>query len=204
MIGNMGFFGFCLCVLLNWFDVMDEFVVFQGVSYFCGVVCWMFYGVLVCGFVIGIGMFEGEEFLLFCGFWIYKFSEQDCYVLIYVLLDSWLVLGVFEFCIMLGVEMVFDICVVLFLCVDMNNIGIVLLILMYWFGLIDRMWVDDYCFVVYDSDGLQMLNGSEQWLWCVLLGYLMLQILVFMDQDLLGFGLVQCVCSFDVYQDVEV
>ena len=202
-IGNMGFSGFRLRAPLNRPDVMDEFVVFQGASYFRGVARRTLYGVSARGLAIGTGTPEGEEFPLFRGFWIHKPSEQDRYVMIHALLDSRSVSGAFEFRITPGAETVFDTRVALFPRVDMNNIGIAPLTSMYWFGPTDRTRVDDYRPAVHDSDGLQMLNGSEQRLWRVLSGHSTLQTSAFMDQDPLGFGLAQRARSFDAYQDAE-
>lgn len=97
----------------------------------------------------------------------------------------------------------FDTRVALFPRQDMNNAGIAPLTSMYWFGPTDRTRVDDYRPAVHDSDGLQMLTGSEQRLWRVLSGHSTLQVSAFMDENPLGFGLAQRARSFDAYQDAE-
>ncbi|SMO51148.1 glucan biosynthesis protein [Paracoccus laeviglucosivorans] len=202
-IGNMGFSGFRLRAPLNRPDVMDEFLVFQGASYFRGVARGTLYGVSARGLAIGTGSPEGEEFPLFRGFWIHKPNPQDRYVMIHALLDSRSVSGAFEFRITPGAETVFDTRVTLFPRQEMTTVGIAPLTSMYWFGPTDRTRVDDYRPAVHDSDGLQMLNGGEQRLWRVLSGHSTLQTSAFMDQDPLGFGLAQRARSFDAYQDAE-
>lgn len=202
-VGNMGFSGFRLRAPLNRPDVMDEFAVFQGASYFRAVARGTLYGISARGLAIGTGSAEGEEFPLFRGFWIHKPSDQDRYVTIHALLDSRSVSGAFEFRITPGAETVFDTRVALFPRQDMNNAGIAPLTSMYWFGPTDRTRVDDYRPAVHDSDGLQMLTGSEQRLWRVLSGHSTLQVSAFMDENPLGFGLAQRARSFDAYQDAE-
>lgn len=202
-IGNMGFTGFRLRTPLNRPDVMDEFVVFQGASYFRAVARGTLYGLSARGLAIGTGSAEGEEFPLFRGFWIHKPNPRDRYVRIHALLDSRSVSGAFEFRITPGAETVFDTRVALFPRQDMRTAGIAPLTSMYWFGPTDRNRVDDYRPAVHDSDGLQMLSGSEQRLWRVLSGHSTLQSSAFMDVDPLGFGLAQRARAFDAYQDAE-
>lgn len=202
-IGNMGFSGFRLRAPLNRPDVMDEFCVFQGASYFRAVARGTLYGISARGLAIGTGSAEGEEFPLFRGFWIHKPGAQERSVLIHALLDSKSVSGAFEFRVTPGAETVFDTRVALFPRQDMSNAGIAPLTSMYWFGPTDRTRVDDYRPAVHDSDGLQMLTGGEQRLWRVLSGHSTLQISAFLDQDPLGFGLAQRARSFDAYQDAE-
>lgn len=202
-VGNMGFSGFRLRAPLNRPDVMDEFVVFQGASYFRAVARGTLYGISGRGLAIGTGSAEGEEFPLFRGFWIHKPNERDRYVVIHALLDSRSVAGAFEFRITPGAETVFDTRVALFPRQEMRNIGIAPLTSMYWFGPTDRTRVDDYRPAVHDSDGLQMLTGGEQRLWRVLSGHSTLQVSAFMDENPLGFGLAQRARSFEAYQDAE-
>ena len=202
-VGNMGFSGFRLRAPLNRPDVMDEFVVFQGASYFRAVARGTLYGISARGLAIGTGSAEGEEFPLFRGFWIHKPNDRDRYVVIHALLDSRSVSGAFEFRITPGAETVFDTRVALFPRQDMRNIGIAPLTSMYWFGPTDRTRVDDYRPAVHDSDGLQMLTGGEQRLWRVLSGHSTLQVSAFMDENPLGFGLAQRARTFDAYQDAE-
>lgn len=202
-IGNMGFSGFRLRAPLNRPDVMDEFAVFQGASYFRAVARGTLYGISARGLAIGTGTAEGEEFPLFRGFWIHKPSGQERSVLIHALLDSRSVAGAYEFRVTPGAETVFDTRVALFPRQDMTNAGIAPLTSMYWFGPTDRTRVDDYRPAVHDSDGLQMLTGGEQRLWRVLSGHNTLQVSAFVDQDPLGFGLAQRARNFDAYQDAE-
>lgn len=202
-VGNMGFSGFRLRAPLNRPDVMDEFAVFQGASYFRAVSRGGLYGLSARGLAIGTGTAAGEEFPLFRGFWIHKPNERERYVVIHALLDSKSVSGAFEFHITPGAETVFDTRVALFPRQEMASAGIAPLTSMYWFGPTDRSRVDDYRPSVHDSDGLQMLTGNEQRIWRVLSGHSTLQVSAFSDNNPLGFGLAQRARQFDAYQDAE-
>lgn len=77
VIKDFGYVGFCVFYLINKVDKQDEIVIFFGVSYFCVVGKGQVYGLLVCGLVIDIVLFLGEEFLCFCEFWIEWLKVQD-------------------------------------------------------------------------------------------------------------------------------
>lgn len=201
--GNMGFSGFRLRAPLNRPDVMDEFAVFQGASYFRAVARGTLYGISARGLAIGTGTAEGEEFPLFRAFWIHRPGDQERHVTVHALLDSRSVSGAYEFRVTPGAETVFDTRVALFPREDVRNAGIAPLTSMYWFGPTDRSRVDDYRPAVHDSDGLQMLTGGEQRLWRVLSGHSTLQVSAFMDENPLGFGLAQRARDFEAYHDAE-
>lgn len=202
-VGNMGFSGFRLRTPLNRPDVMDEFAVFQGASYFRAVSRGTLYGLSARGLAIGTGSPEGEEFPIFRSFWIYEPDPQDRSVRINALLDSKSITGAFEFVISPGAETVINTRVSLFPRRDLSNVGIAPLTSMFWFGPADRKRIDDYRPSVHDSDGLQMLTGSETRLWRALSGPSTLQASAFMDNDPLGFGLAQRARNFDDFQDAE-
>lgn len=202
-VGNMGFSGFRIRTPLNRPDVMDEFAVFQGASYFRAVARGTLYGLSARGLAIGTGSPEGEEFPLFRAFWIYEPDPQDRTVKVNALLDSKSITGAFEFILSPGAETVINTRVSLFPRRDLSNVGIAPLTSMYWFGPADRKRIDDYRPSVHDSDGLQMLTGSEARLWRVLSGPSTLQASAFMDNDPLGFGLAQRARAFEAFQDSE-
>ena len=202
-LGDMGWSGFRIRAPLNRPDVMDEVAVFQGASYFRAVARGTLYGLSARGLAIGTGSPEGEEFPMFRDFWITKPGPRERSVLIYALLDSRSVSGAFEFRITPGAETLFDTRVAIFPRNDMKNCGIAPLTSMYWFGPTDRSRVDDYRPAVHDSDGLQMLTGKEERIWRVLSGHSTLQTSAFVDDNPLGFGLVQRARDFESYKDAE-
>lgn len=202
-VGDMGFSGFRLRTRLNRPDVMDEFAVFQGASYFRAVSRGTQYGLSARGLAINTGRPEGEEFPIFRAFWIYRPEAQDRTLRINALLDSRSVAGAYEFILSPGAETIVNTRAVLFPRRDLTNVGIAPLTSMYWFGPSDRRRVDDYRHAVHDSDGLQMLTGQESRLWRVLSAPATLQFSSFMDNDPLGFGLAQRAREFTDYEDAE-
>ncbi|TWI38211.1 glucans biosynthesis protein [Paracoccus sulfuroxidans] len=202
-IGDMGWSGFRVRAPLNRPDVMDEFLVFQGASYFRAVARGTLYGQSARGLAIGTGSPEGEEFPIFRSFWIHRPGPQDRSVLVHALLDSKSVSGAYEFRVTPGAETTIDTRVALFPRNELSKVGIAPLTSMYWFGPADRVNIDDYRPAVHDSDGLQMLTGAETRLWRVLSGPSTLQMSAFMDNDPLGFGLAQRSRDFETYKDAE-
>ncbi|MDF3604749.1 glucan biosynthesis protein [Paracoccus sp. DMF-8] len=202
-VGNMGFSGFRLRTPLNRPDVMDEFAVFQGASYFRAVSRGTLYGLSARGLAINTGRPEGEEFPIFRSFWIYDPESQERSVRVNALLDSRSITGAYEFILSPGAETIINTRAVLFPRRDVQNIGIAPLTSMYWFGPGDRSRIDDYRPSVHDSDGLQMLTGSETRIWRALSGPTTLQFSSFMDNDPLGFGLAQRARDFRSYEDAE-
>lgn len=202
-VGDMGFSGFRLRTRLNRPDVLDEFAVFQGASYFRAVSRGTLYGLSARGLAINTGRPEGEEFPIFRSFWIYRPDPQDRTVRVNALLDSRSVSGAFEFILSPGADTVINTRVALFPRRDLLNVGIAPLTSMYWFGPADRRRVDDYRPAVHDSDGLQMLTGHETRLWRSLAAPATLQFSSFMDNDPHGFGLAQRARNFIDYEDAE-
>ena len=201
--GNMGWSGFRLRTILNRPGVIDEFLVFQGATYFRAVARGTIYGLSARGLAIKTGSPDGEEFPLFTDFWIQEPAEGSGWVRIHALLDSKSVAGAFQFDVNPGAVTMVRTRVALFPRVDLQNTGLAPLTSMFWFGPASRREVDDYRPAVHDSDGLQMHTGAGQALWRTLGAHKTLQISSFVDNNPRGFGLVQRSRDFDDYQDAE-
>ncbi|PID64084.1 MAG: glucan biosynthesis protein G [Gammaproteobacteria bacterium] len=202
-LGDMGWSGFRLRAPLNRPDVMDEVAVFQGASYFRAVARDTLYGLSARGLAIKTGSREGEEFPIFRSFWLHEPDTTDGIVVINALLDSRSVSGAFEFHIKPGAETLITTRVALFPRVDIDHIGIAPLTSMFWFSPADRAGVDDYRPEVHDSDGLKIINGNGERLWRQLVNPATLQLSAFVDENPVGFGLVQRERDFTDYQDAE-
>ena len=201
--GQMGWSGFRLRTILNRPGVMDEFLVFQGATYFRAVARGTIYGLSARGLAIKTGSPDGEEFPLFTDFWIQEPTDGSGWVRIYAALDSKSVAGAFQFDVNPGAVTSVRTRVALFPRVDLQNTGLAPLTSMFWFGPASRREVDDYRPAVHDSDGLQMHTGAGQALWRTLGAHKTLQISSFVDNNPRGFGLVQRSRDFDAYQDPE-
>lgn len=202
-VGQMGWSGFRLRTELNRPDVLDEFAVFQGASYFRAVSRGTTYGLSARGLALNTGLPEGEEFPLFRTFWLHQPGPYDRSVTIHALLDSKSVAGAYEFVLEPGGDTVIATRAALFPRQQLKSVGIAPLTSMFWFSAADRDDIDDYRLAVHDSDGLRMLTGGGKRLWRVLSGPPTLQLSDFQDTDPGGFGLVQRARDFDDYQDAE-
>jgi glucans biosynthesis protein len=202
-VGNMGWSGFRVRTTLNRPHVMDEFLVFQGASYFRAVARGTLYGLSARGLAIKTGSPDGEEFPLFTDFWIHQPQPGDETVRIHAVLDSRSVAGAFQFDIRPGAVTMVQTRMALFPRVDLRETGLAPLTSMFWFSPASRRAVDDYRPACHDSDGLQMHTGAGQELWRSLMAPKTLQISAFMDRDPKGFGLVQRARDFETYQDAE-
>jgi len=202
-IGNMGWSGFRVRTVLNRPGVMDEFLVFQGASYFRAVARNTLYGLSARGLAIKTGSPDGEEFPLFTDFWIHEPDEDTQGVRIHAILDSRSVAAAFEFDVTPGPLTMVRTRVALFPRVDLRETGLAPLTSMFWFSPASRRTVDDYRPACHDSDGLQMHTGAGQALWRGLMAPRNLQISGFQDTDPRGFGLVQRARDFETFQDAE-
>ncbi|MBC7140292.1 MAG: glucan biosynthesis protein [Defluviimonas sp.] len=200
---DLGYSGFRLRSRINRVDVLDEFAVFQGASYFRAIARNMVYGLSARGLAIGTGSPTGEEFPVFRAFWIVTPAPADQKVLVRALLDSPSCAGAFEFEITPGETTAMQIRCTLFPRSEITEIGIAPLTSMYLFGPGRRARVDDFRNSVHDSEGLQMITGDGERLWRPLNNPRRVQISAFQDNNPKGFGLSQRHRDFDHYQDDE-
>ncbi|WP_282602451.1 glucan biosynthesis protein G [Paracoccus sp. PARArs4] len=202
-VGDMGWSGFRMRTFLNRPGVMDEFLVFQGASYFRAVARGTLYGLSARGLAIKTGSPDGEEFPLFTDFWIVEPQPGDEGVRIYAILDSKSVAAAYQFDVTPGAVTMVRTRMALFPRVDLRETGLAPLTSMFWFSPASRRAVDDYRPACHDSDGLQMHTGAGQNLWRGLMSPRNLQISSFVDSNPKGFGLVQRAREFETFQDAE-
>ena len=80
--------GFRVRSRINSNKVWDEFLVFQGASYFRAVAKNLLYGLSARGLAIDTGEPSGEEFPVFTHFWIERPAPRATAIVIYALLES--------------------------------------------------------------------------------------------------------------------
>lgn len=200
---DMGYSGFRVRAPLNKPDLMDEFLVFQGASYFRAIAKNQAYGLSARGLAVRTARPEGEEFPAFTDFWIERPAERADKIVMHALLQSPSVVGAYTFTADPGDETIIDVEVALFPRVDVEAFGIAPLTSMFLFDASNRSRFDDYRAAVHDSDGLEIVNGRGERLWRPLANPRALQVSAFLDDSPAGFGLVQRKRSFDDYQDAE-
>ncbi|MEX0740405.1 MAG: glucan biosynthesis protein G [Pseudohongiella sp.] len=184
-------------------EYQDEFVVFQGASYFRAVSQGQSYGLSARGLAIDVAEPSGEEFPVFREFWIERPSSRADSIVVHALLDSPRVTGAYRFGIYPGAPTRMDVEATLFARSELRHIGIGTLTSMYTFGSMDASDIPDYRSAVHDSNGLAMINGQGEHIWRPLNNPRGLQISAFMDYNPQGFGLMQRHRTLEEYQDLE-
>lgn len=198
-----GFSGFRVHAPINRPDYYDEFMVFQGASYFRAVARGQAYGLSARGLALRTADPKGEEFPVFTRFWIERPAADVDAIVCHALLDSPSVAGAYRFGIYPGRDTVMDVSMTLYPRVDLDHVGIGPMTSMFLFGWIDRSRVDDFRPEVHDSDGLAIWTGGGERLWRPLSNPAMLQISAFVDDSPRGFGVMQRNRNPADYQDLE-
>lgn len=184
-------------------DVWDEFLVFQGASYFRAVARDQAYGLSARGLAINTAHTEGEEFPHFTAFWIETPEPRATSLVVHALLDSPSATGAYRFAVQPGAETVIDVEAVLFPRVEIDRVGLAPASSMFLFDASNRYGFEDFRPAVHDSNGLQMLTGAGEWLWRPLANPAELQVSAFVDRSPRAFGLMQRARRFDDFQDLE-
>lgn len=196
--------GFRLHYPINSEGNQEEFVVFQGASYFRAVSHKQQYGLSARGLAIDVAEPTGEEFPEFREFWIERPSSRAESIVVHALLDSRRVTGAYRFGIYPGDPTRMDIEATLFAREELHHVGLGCLTSMYLFGELDKSDRPDYRRAVHDSVGLTMLTGQNESLWRPLNNPLDLQVSSFVDRSPKGFGLAQRDRSLDSFEDIPV
>ena len=195
--------GFRLVGHINSKKVWDEFLVFQGASYFRAVAKNLLYGLSARGLAIDTAEGAGEEFPAFTHFWIERPAPHAASIVIDALLESDSTTGAYRFTVTPGVDTVMDIEFTLFPRTDMRVVGIAPLTSMFLFDETNRGRLDDYRPEVHDSDGLQITSDSGEHIFRQLANPTKLQVSTFTTRPPQGFGLVQRSREQSDFQDFD-
>ena len=195
--------GFRLVGHINSKKVWDEFLVFQGASYFRAVAKNLLYGLSARGLAINTAEGAGEEFPAFTHFWIERPSPRAESVVIDALLESDSTTGAYRFTVTPGVDTVMDVEFTLFPRTDVRVVGIAPLTSMFLFDETNRGRLDDYRPEVHDSDGLQITSDSGEHIFRQLANPTKLEVSTFTTHPPQGFGLVQRSRDQSDFQDFD-
>jgi glucans biosynthesis protein len=195
--------GFRVRSRINSNKVWDEFLVFQGASYFRAVAKSLLYGLSARGLAINTGEPAGEEFPAFTHFWIERPGPHATSIVIYALLESQSATGAYKFTVTPGVETTTEVELTLFPRTEMRSVGIAPLTSMFLFDETNRGRLDDYRPEVHDSDGLQIATKTGEQLFRPLANPLQLQVSSFTKEMPQGFGLVQRSRAQSDFQDFD-
>jgi periplasmic glucans biosynthesis protein len=195
--------GFRIRSRINSNKIWDEFLVFQGASYFRAVAKNLLYGLSARGLAVNTGEPSGEEFPAFTHFWIERPGPRATAIVIYALLESESATGAYKFTVKPGIETLTDVELTLFPRTEMRVVGIAPLTSMFLFDETNRGHLDDYRPEVHDSDGLQITTKSGELIFRQLANPLKLQVSTFTSQAPQGFGLVQRSREQGDFQDFD-
>jgi periplasmic glucans biosynthesis protein len=195
--------GFRLRAHINSRSVWDEFLVFQGASYFRAVGRGGQYGLSARGLALRTAHPTGEEFPTFTHFWIERPAPNATSIVVHALLESDSATGAYRFAVTPGNETVMDVAVTLYPRVPLEGVGIAPLTSMFLFDESNRARIDDFRDEVHDSDGLQVLTESGEQIWRPLANPTRLEVSSFTDRAPRAFGLVQRSRRASDYQDLE-
>lgn len=195
--------GFRVRYPLNRPDIEDEFLVFQGASYFRAVGRGNLYGLSARGLSVDTAHPEGEEFPRFSRFWIERPEPESRNLVIHALLDSPSAAGAYTFVVTPGEATVLDVQTVLYPRRTLHRAGLATLTSMFLYNAVNRSEFFDYRSAVHDSHGLQIVTGSWMRLWRPLANPSTVQVSSFADRNPRGFGLVQRHRDFSDYEDAE-
>jgi glucans biosynthesis protein len=200
---HSGFSGFRTMGPLNRPGAWDEFLSFQGASYFRAMATGQIYGASSRGVAINTAQPAGEEFPVFRSFWIQKPAQGDRQVTIYALLDGPSLTGAYRFRAEPGRTTVLDVELTLFPRKVLTHVGLAPLTSMFFSGAADATRPDDFRPNVHSSTGLLIWNGLGQWLWRPLINPERIQYSAFSDRSPKGFGLIQRERDFSEFQDID-
>ena len=200
---NIGFAGFRVHYPLNTNEYKDEFLVFQGASYFRLVGPGQVYGLSARGLAIAPAESSGEEFPVFREFWLVKPEPDQTRLVLYALLDSPSVTGAYRFEITPGAPTEMGVEARLFARRDIKKLGIAPLTSMFHHGENTTRFVDDFRPEVHDSDGLLVAAANGEWIWRPLSNQRALRVSSLADENPRGFGLLQRDRDFNHYLDME-
>jgi periplasmic glucans biosynthesis protein len=198
-----GFSGFKVLGPINRAGSWDEFLSFQGASYFRAIATGQVYGASSRGIAINTAQPAGEEFPVFRAFWIQKPAQGDRQITIWALLDGPSLTGAYRFRGEPGRSTLLDVEMTLFPRKVLTHVGLAPLTSMYFFGSADASRQDDVRPNVHNSNGLLIWNGLGEWLWRPLINPERIQYSAFSDRSPKGFGLMQRERDFAYFQDLD-
>ncbi|MDZ7852134.1 MAG: glucan biosynthesis protein G [Halomonas sp.] len=202
-LSGAGYAGFRLHYPLNREDYHDEFLVFQGASYFRLVGRDQGYGLSARGLAIDTASSRGEEFPAFTAFWLLQPESQATHIDIVALLESPSLAGAYHFRVHPGEQIDMEIEARLFARRDVAKLGIAPLTSMFMHGDVSPYPADDFRPQVHDSQGLLMQTHAGEWIWRPLNNPRKLRVTRLQDTNPTGFGLAQRDRDFDRYLDME-
>ena len=188
-------------------EARDEFLVFQGASYFRIVGRGEYYGLSGRGLALDTGEASGEEFPRFTEMYLEVPDKAARAIWVMALLESPRATGAYAMLVEPGREgrdaTTMEVIAKVFMRSGAKVFGVAPLTSMYLFGKERPANLGDYRPEVHDSDGLVMQTSSGEWLYRPLRNPPHTNVCGFRLDSPRGFGLVQRERSFEAYQDLN-
>jgi glucans biosynthesis protein len=181
-------------------DWVRDCAVFEGASYFRAIDGDLQYGMSHRGLAIGTGQ-AAEEFPDFVAFYLERPKKNSSELTIYALLDSPSVSGAYRFIMSVADTLLMDVDAALYPRRDIERIGIAPGTSMFFAGKNQKGVSEDWRPEIHDSDGLQIVTGTGEWIWRPLVNPNGVRVNSFVDNGPRGFGLMQRERNFTAYQD---
>jgi glucans biosynthesis protein len=197
------FTGLRLYAPINRQDLKEEFIVFQGASYFRVVGADEWYGLSARGLAIDTGETTPEEFPRFSEMYLERPSADADAVWVMALLESRRATGAYAMRVRPDDTTTVEIVARIFLRQPVAVLGIAPLTSMYLYGEEDLARFGGYRPEVHDSDGLAMWARDGEWLFRPLRNPARTTVCSFRLDSPRGFGLVQRDRDFRSYQDLD-
>ncbi|WP_210489795.1 glucan biosynthesis protein [Microvirga antarctica] len=199
-LGDVGYSGFRLISTAGDGKPFD-FAIIQGATFFRAIARGQNFGAIARALTLKPADPKGEEFPIFRAFWLERPPVGSTSITIHGVIDSESTSGAIRMTFRPGDMTIVDVETTLFPRVNLEHVGLGGIGSTYFHGPNDRSNADDIRPAVYESTGLQMLNGKGEWLWRPLQNPDTLQISAFVDQSPKGFGLLQRDRAFETFQD---
>ncbi|HET7083894.1 MAG TPA: glucan biosynthesis protein [Rhizomicrobium sp.] len=196
-LAHLGFSGFRV---LDAPGKPNDWLAFQGASYFRSSGQDGQYGASARGIAINTGTATAEEFPRFSEFWL---DANGPVISIYALLDGPSLTGAYKFDAMRndsGAAVMNAHCD-LFFRAGVSRLGVAPLTSMYWYGENERSKAADWRPEIHDNDGLAIWTGAGERIWRPLINPPQVMTNSFADNNPKGFGLMQRDRDFADYQD---
>lgn len=199
-LGDIGYSGFRLHATFG-NGHLAECAIVQGATFFRVVARGQNFGVVARALTLRPAETRGEEFPAFRAFWLERPVAGMNALVAHGLIDSESASGAVRMTFRPGDLTIVDVELTLFPRVALEHVGLAAMGSTFLFGPNDRRGVDDARPAVFESKGLQMLNGQGEWIWRPLQNPETLQISAFVDNNPRGFGLLQRDRDFAAFQD---
>lgn len=178
-----------------------QMAIFQGATFYRAIAKGQNLGTVARTLTLRPGEIKGEEIPVFRAFWLEQPALAAETLVIHALLESESVTAAVRFTIRPGDAAIVDVEVTMFTRVAIDHIGWGGHAGTYLFGPASQRNMDDVRAAVFETNGLQISNGRNEWLWRPVVNPQQLQVSAFVDSNPKGFGLLQRERSFAAFQD---